>query len=400
MAKYKMLDGNTAAVEAMKMARIQVVSAYPITPQSSIAEYLSEAVANGELDAEYIRVESEHTAMSCAIGAQLTGVRTGTATASVGLALMHEVVGFASGCRVPIVMPVCNRSIGAPWSLWCDHSDAMAERDSGWLQFYCENVQDVYDSIIMAYRIAEHKDVLLPAMVCLDGFFLTHSMQKISIPTQEEIDEFVGPYNVQNLILDSENPMSVCNLTGTCDNEEIRYQQVIGFKNAEKVMDEVFEEFEKKFGRHKCAVEGYCLDDAEEVVVCMGSMAGTAKYTVDLLRAQGRKVGMVKVFSFRPFPAEKLRALLKGIKKIAIIDRSCAFGAEGGPLWLETKAAVGGDAIFRSYVAGIAGRDVHTGIITKVFDDLASAQQSSTSANWIDCDTEHAMTMREVERYV
>lgn len=400
MSTFKMLDGNSAAVEAMKMARIQCISAYPITPQSTIAEKLSECVANGELDAEYIRVESEHTAMSCAIGAQLTGIRTGTATASVGLALMHEVVGFAAGCRVPIVMPVVNRSIGAPWSLWCDHSDSMAERDSGWLQFYCENVQDVFDSILMAYRIAEHKDVLLPAMVCLDGFFLSHSMQKLEIPSQQEVDEFVGPYTVENLKLDPENPMAICNLTGSSDNEEIRYQQAMGFWNAEKVMDEVFAEFEQRFGRKKSAVEGYCLDDAEAVIICMGSMSGTTKYVVDQLRAEGKKVGMIKVFSFRPFPARKLAEMLRGISKVAVIDRSCGFGAQGGPLWVETKAAVGGDTVIRDYVAGLAGRDVHPGTLRNVFEDIMAATENGFAPNWIDCDKENAMTLREVERYV
>ena len=197
MSHYKMLDGNAAAVEAMKMARVKVISAYPITPQSSISEKLSDLVDAGELDAKYIRVESEHTAMSCAVGAQLTGVRAATATSSVGLALMHEILNVASGCRVPIVMPVVNRSLASPWSLWCDHQDSMAERDSGWLQFYCENVQDVFDTLLCAYRIAEDRRVQTPAMVCLDGFFLSHSMQKVLLPEQDEVDGFLGEYITQ-----------------------------------------------------------------------------------------------------------------------------------------------------------------------------------------------------------
>lgn len=400
MIHYKMLDGNSACVEAMKMARVKVISAYPITPQSTIAEKLSELVDSGELDASYIRVESEHTALSCAIGAQLTGVRTATATASVGLALMHEVLNVASGCRVPIVMPVVNRSLASPWSLWCDHQDSMAERDSGWIQLYCENVQDVFDTMLMAYRIGEHPQVLTPVMVCLDGFFLSHSMQKVIVPAQDEVDAFVGDYTVNNLKLDPADPMVINDLTGSNEITEMKYQQAVGFEAARSVMNDVFGEFERRFGRKKSVAEGYRMEDAEAAVVTLGSMSGTAKYVVDTLREQGQKVGAVKVVAFRPFPYRELRELLANVERIAVIDRTTGFGGQGAPLWIETKAALGSGVLIKGYIAGLAGRDVNTETIKRVFEDLMSGDEPADRPVWIDCDTENAMNIREVEKYV
>lgn len=400
MAHYKMLDGNTACVEAMKMARVKVVSAYPITPQSTIAEKLSEVVANGELDASYIRVESEHSAMSCAVGAQLTGIRTATATASVGLALMHEVLNVASGCRVPIVMPVVNRSLASPWSLWCDHQDSMAERDSGWIQLYCENVQDVYDTMLMSYRIAEHPDVLTPVMVCLDGFFLSHSMQKLIVPEQPEVDEFIGEYKVNNLKLDAADPLVIDNLIGSNEITEMKYQQAQGFECAKEVMNAVFDEFYAKFGRKKSMVEGYKTEDAEAVIISLGSMSGTIKYVVDQLRAQGKKVGAVKVVSFRPFPTQELRAAIGDVKKVAVIDRTTGFGGQGAPLWVETKAALNDNVVVKDYIAGLAGRDVHTETVERVFVDILNSLKETDKPVWIDCDTANAMNIREVNKYV
>jgi len=400
MAHYKMLDGNTACVEAMKMSRVKVISAYPITPQSTIAEKLSDLVAKEELDASYIRVESEHSAMSCAIGAQLTGVRTATATASVGLALMHEVLNVASGLRVPIVMPVVNRSLASPWSLWCDHQDSMAERDSGWIQLYCENVQDVYDTMLMSYRIAEHPDVLTPVMVCLDGFFLSHSMQKLVVAEQVEVDEFVGEYTVNNLKLDPADPIVINNLTGSNEITEMKYQQAVGFEKAKKVMQDVFAEFGRKFGRQKSLVEGYRTEDAEAVIISLGSMSGTIKHVVNELREKGYKVGIVKIVSFRPFPAAELKEVIGTIKKVAVIDRTTGFGGQGAPLWMETRAALNQNVLVKNYIAGLAGRDIHTGTIEKVFFDILASEEESEKPIWIDCDTENAMKIREVYKYV
>ena len=398
MACYKMLDGNAAAVEAIAMAKVGVISAYPITPQSSVAEKLSELVDKGTLKANYIRVESEHTAMSAAITAQLTGVRAATATSSVGLALMTEVLGMASGCRVPIVMPVVNRALAAPWSLWCDHQDTMTVRDTGWLQFYCENVQDVFDLTIAAYRIAEDKRVQTPAMVALDGFFLSHSMQKLLIPEQAEIDAFIGPYIPKNLRLDPKDPVIINNLTPSDEMTEMRWQQMMGMKNAETVIDEVFQEFEKTFGRRHSAVESYCMEDAEEAVVSLGSMSGTAKYVIDQLRAQGRKAGALKVVSFRPFPYQKVREALENTRKIAVIDRTAGLGGQGAPLWTETAAAMkdSGKPVI-NYIAGLGGRDISMYTIENIFADLA--ENNGSSPVWIDL-KENAENLRQVEMYV
>ncbi len=398
MSHYKMLDGNAAAVEAMKMARVKVISAYPITPQSSISEKLSDLVDAGELDAKYIRVESEHTAMSCAVGAQLTGVRAATATSSVGLALMHEILNVASGCRVPIVMPVVNRSLASPWSLWCDHQDSMAERDSGWLQFYCENVQDVFDTLLCAYRIAEDRRVQTPAMVCLDGFFLSHSMQKVLLPEQDEVDGFLGEYIPKNAYLNPADPMVINDLTPTDEITEMKFQQAVGFAQAKVVAGEVFADFEKEFGRHKGVVEGYRVEDADAIIITQGSMSGTAKYVVDKLRELGQKVGAVKIVIFRPFPYEALRQACGSVKKVAVLDRTAGLGAQGTPLWLETKAALDGDVDVRSYVGGLAGRDISPMTIQKVFEDLGQ-EAPCDGVNWIDC-KDDPMHLREVPLHV
>ena len=398
MSHYKMLDGNAAAVEAMKMARVKVISAYPITPQSSISEKLSDLVDAGELDAKYIRVESEHTAMSCAVGAQLTGVRAATATSSVGLALMHEILNVASGCRVPIVMPVVNRSLASPWSLWCDHQDSMAERDSGWLQFYCENVQDVFDTLLCAYRIAEDRRVQTPAMVCLDGFFLSHSMQKVLLPEQDEVDGFLGEYTPKNAYLNPADPMVINDLTPTDEITEMKFQQAVGFAQAKVVAGEVFAAFEKEFGRHKEMVEGYRAEDADAIIITQGSMSGTAKYVVDKLRELGQKVGAVKIVMFRPFPYEALRQACGSVKNVAVLDRTAGLGAQGTPLWLETKAALDGDVDVRSYVGVLAGRDISPMTIQKVFEDLGQ-EAPCDGVNWIDC-KDDPMHLREVPLHV
>ncbi|MDV3428097.1 MAG: pyruvate ferredoxin oxidoreductase [Bacillota bacterium] len=397
---YKMLDGNGAAVEAIKMAKVQVVSAYPITPQSTIAEKLSELVASGELKAEYVRVESEHTALSVATAAQLTGVRAATATASQGLALMHEVVGMTSGCRVPIVMPVVNRGLAAPWTLWADHGDSMAERDMGWMQFFCQNVQEVFDLTTMAYRVAEDENVLTPAMVCLDGFFLSHSMQKIDIPEQKLVDEFIGTYVAKNSYLDPQDPMFVCNLTGSDEFTEMRYQQKAAFDNSVKVIEKVQKEFEEKFGRKLNIVEGYKTEDADVVLVALGSMCGTAKYVVNKLREQGKKVGLAKVTVFRPFPFKQLEEILSAKKVIGVFDRSAGLGGQGGPLWSETSAALKKhDCDIRHFVGGLGGRDVTIVTIEKIFNELLEIKEGKREnhTEWIDV-KENAMDIRQVEK--
>jgi pyruvate/2-oxoacid:ferredoxin oxidoreductase alpha subunit len=399
---FKMLDGNSAAVEAMKLARVKVISAYPITPQSSIAEMLAELVAKGELDAEYIRVESEHTAMSAATTAQLTGVRAATATSSVGLALMHEVLGMAAGCRVPLVMSVVNRALVAPWSLWCDHGDAMAERDTGWLQFYAQNVQEILDLMIMAYKVAEHEDVLLPAMVCLDGFFLSHSLQKVNVPDQKLVDDFLGEYKAKNLYLNTEDPMFINDLTSPEEFTEMRYQQKVAFENALKVIENVQKDFYNTFGRKLEIIEKYKIDDADVVLITLGSMSGTAKYTVNQMRKEGKKVGLLKIVTFRPFPYDYIREALKDKKVIGVFDRSAGLGAQGGPVWCEVASALKGlDIDTRQYIGGLGGRDVPQSTIEKIFNELLEIKERKRDKHtiWIDV-KENAMEIRKVLKVV
>lgn len=397
-----MLDGNDAAVEAMKLARVQVISAYPITPQSSISEKLSDLVANGELKAEYIRVESEHTALSVATTAGLTGVRAATATASNGLALMHEVLSMTSGNRVPIVMPVVNRGVAAPWTLWCEHGDSMAQRDTGWLQFYCQNVQEVLDLTLFSYRVAEDERVLTPAMVCMDGFFLSHSLQKVDVPTQDSIDQFIGPYKRKNTYLDPEDPMFCCDLTGSNEFTEMRYQQKVAMEDSIDVIEEIADEFEKRFGRRINIVEGYKTEDAEVLLVALGSMCGTAKYVVNKMRKEGKKVGLVKVVVFRPFPVNQLRQILSGKKVIGVFDRSTGLGGQGGPVWRETCAAMMNEGCdIRNYVGGLGGRDVTTDNIEKIYNELLdiSKGKRETHTEWIDLN-ENPMDLRQVIKNV
>lgn len=395
----RMFDGNGAAVEAIRMARPGVIAAYPITPQSSIAEKLSECVASGLIDAEYIRVESEHSAMSVCVGACLTGVRVATATSSVGLALMHEVCGVTSGCRLPVVMPVVNRSLVAPWSLWCDHQDTMAERDTGWLQFYCATVQEVLDLTLCAYRISEHEEVLTPSMVCLDGFFLSHSMQKVITPTDEEAWDFVGPYVRRNMYIDPTDVMFVNDLCPTSEYTEMRYQQKVGFERAGETAKEVFAEYERRFGRKLHTVESYMLEDAEVAVVTIGSMSGTAKHVVNELRAKGIKAGLLRICMFRPFPADEIRQALAKVPVVGIMDRSAGLGAAQPPVATEVKAALSGEkARLFSFVGGLAGRDISDHSFRDIFAQLMAVSEGRTDRvnTWFDLKGD-PMALREVE---
>ena len=401
MAK-KMLDGNGAAAEALRLTRPKVVAVYPITPQSTISETMAEFVDFGKLDAEYIRVESEHSAMSACVAAGLTGVRTTTATASQGLALMTEVLTMASGLRVPMVMPVVNRGLAAPWTLQCEHGDAMNARDTGWMQFYCQNVQEIFDMILMGVKIAENEKVLLPMMVCFDGFFLSHSMQKLEVPTQEEVDEFVGPYVAKNMYLDPEDPMFCCDLTGPEDFTEMRYQQKVGMDNAQVVAKEVMDEFAAKFGRRMTQVEGYMTEDADAVLVALGSMCGTIKYVVNKMRAEGKKVGLLKITQFRPFPAQLVREALKDIPVVGVFDRSSCMGNYNGPLWNETAGALTRtDVELRHYIGGLGGRDIPAVNVEKMFNELLEIKAGTRTDNteWIDLKND-PMEIRQVTKHV
>ncbi len=399
MSKVKMMDGNGAAVEGLRLLKPGVIAAYPITPQSSVAEHLSELVANGTMKSQYIRVESEHSAMSVCIGAQLTGVRAATATSSVGLALMHEVCGMTSGCRLPLVMPVVNRSLASPWSLWCDHSDTMAERDTGWLQFYAGNVQEVLDLILAACKISETDSVLTPSMVCYDGFFLSHSMQKVFLPDDKEAMDFVGEYVRKNMYLDTADPMFVCNLTPSDTNGEMRYQQKVGFDEAAKVAPKVFGEYSEKFGRELRVLDPFMMDDAEVAVVTIGSMGGTAKYVVKQLREKGIRAGALRIVMFRPFPEDEIRQALKHVKVAGVVDRSSGLGSRTAPVCTEVKAALYQTNVnVQSFIGGIAGRDISNHSFERIFEDLLAVKDGKKAEvrQWFDvCDD--PMSVREVE---
>lgn len=383
--QIRMFDGNGAAVEAIRLVKPGLIAAYPITPQSSIAEHLSDEVAEGRIDAEYIRVESEHSAMSVCIGAQLTGIRAATATSSVGLALMHEVCGVTSGCRIPIVMPVVNRSLVAPWSLWCDHQDTMAERDTGWLQYYAGTVQDILDLYLAAIRISEHEDVLTPSMICLDGFFLSHSMQKVKVPEDADAFDFVGEYVRRNMYLDPQDPMFVNDLTPTDEYTEMRYQQKVGFEEAARVTKEVFEEYNSRFGADLQTVRPYRLEDAEVAVVTIGSMSGTARFVVDQLREKGIKAGSLQIVMFRPFPSEEIKKYLANIPVVGVVDRSAGLGGAVPPVCAEIMAALGKSDIY-SYIGGLAGRDISNHSFEKIFNELIDVKAGKTESyhQWFD----------------
>ena len=326
MAK-EIMTTNRAVAEAVKLAKPQVVPVYPITPQTTISEYLAQFVADGDLDAEYIRVESEHSAISATLGASEAGVRVFTATSSQGLMLMHEILFAAAGMRAPIVMADANRAISAPLNIWNDQQDSIAQRDAGWIQLYVENAQEGFDTILQAYRIAEHEEVMLPVMVCLDGFILTHTVEPVDLLEQAEVDTFLEPYVPKFAYLDPERPMSLGNFADPEYYTEARHDMQVAMDKSMEVIKEVGAEFGEKFGREYGLTESYLCEDAEIILVCMGSMASTVRYVVDNLREKGEKVGLLKIRSYRPFPFEEIDEITKNADKLAVLDKNFSFEA-------------------------------------------------------------------------
>ncbi len=366
--------GNSVVAEAMRQIAPDVVAAYPITPQSSIVEDFSKFVADGKVHTEYVTVESEHSSMSACIGSAAAGARTMTATASQGLALMWEELHIASGMRLPIVMANANRALSAPINIHCDHGDAMGARDAGWVMYFGENAQEAYDNMLMAPRVAEHPDVLLPAMACHDGFITSHSIDRIDLLDDETVSEWVGEYEPENALLDEDKIVSHGNFAGLGGPFfEFKKQQREAMTNAEAVVREVGEEYSKLSGRPFGVIQTDFMDDAELAIVVIGSSAGNARHVARQMREQGVKVGVVKVRVFRPFPANELRAALKDMKAVAVMDRAESFGAEGGPLYMEVKSAMY-DADSRmpivDYIYGLGGADVRLELIEIVVKDL------------------------------
>lgn len=373
------LTGNEAAAEAVRQINPDVVAAYPITPQTELMHSFSTFVANGEVSTELVPVESEHSALSAVLGASAAGARAMTATSSQGLAYMFEVLPIASGLRLPIVMPVVNRALSAPINIHCDHSDSMSCRDTGWLQFYCENPQEVYDSVLMAVRIAEHPDVLLPIMVCFDGFIVSHTMERVKVLEDEEARRFVGEYVPERFLLDLDHPMTVGPLYLPDHYFEHKVQEAKAQIAARQVIAVVAEEFARLTGRYYGELECYRMEDAELAIVLLGSTAGTTKDVVDDLREKGGKVGLVKVRVFRPFPGHELARVLSQVQAVAVLDRAIAFGTAGGQLGGELRAAFYGrerPPLLVNYIYGLGGRDLDPAQIADVFRNLICAIQS------------------------
>ena len=375
MSIRERLSGNEAVATAMKQINPDVVAAFPITPSTEIPQYFSTFVSNGQVDTEFVAVESEHSAMSACIGAEAAGSRAMTATSANGLSLMWEMIYIASSLRLPIVMSLVNRAVSGPLNIHNDHSDAMGVRDSGWIMLFSENNQEAYDNILMAHRIAEHKDVLLPLMVCQDGFITSHSIENIELLEDEKVKEFVGKYNPEHYLLNKKEPIAIGPLDLQNFLFEHKFQQAEAMRNAKKVIAEVAVDFEKLTGRKYNFFEEYKMEDAEYVVVCMNSTAGTAKYTVDSLRSKGIKAGLLKIRMYRPFPAEEIAEALSkdSIKSIAVLDKSDSLNAAGGALFADITSAMYTNkksVPVVNYVYGIGGRDTTSNQIESVFEDL------------------------------
>ncbi|MBE6817441.1 MAG: pyruvate ferredoxin oxidoreductase [Ruminococcaceae bacterium] len=374
MARKDRMSGNEAVAEALRQINPDVMAAFPITPSTEIPQYFSKLVANGKVDSEFIPVESEHSAMSAVIGSESAGARSVTATSSAGMALMWEELYLAASNRLPIVLTLVNRALSGPININCDHSDSMGARDSGWIQIYAENNQEVYDNLCMAYRIGEHKDVKLPVMICQDGFITSHAVENITLNEDDEVKNFVGEYNPEHSLLDPDCPMAVGPYSVTNYYFEAKRAQAEALKNAKQVTLDVAKEYEAMTGRKYGLFEEYRMDDAEYAVVIIGSAAGTTKEAVDKMRDEwGKKVGLIKIRLFRPFPSEEIAKALEGVKAVAIMDRTESYNDACGPLGAEVTTALyraKSDCLTVNYVYGLGGRDVRVKNMIDVYEEL------------------------------
>ena len=384
MSIRERLSGNEATAIAMKQINPDVVAAFPITPSTEIPQYFSTFVSNGEVDTEFVAVESEHSAMSATIGAEAAGARAMTATSANGLSLMWEMIYIASSLRLPIVMALVNRAVSGPLNIHNDHSDAMGVRDAGWIMLFSENNQEAYDNMLMAHRIAEHKDVQLPVMVCQDGFITSHSIENIELENDEEVKKFVGQYKPEHYLLNDKEPIAIGPLDLQAYLFEHKAQQAEAMKNAKKVIKEVAKEFEKWTGRKYEFFEKYKLDDVEIAIVCMNSTAGTTKAVVDELREKGVKAGLLKLRMFRPFPAEEIAEALQGLKAVAILDKADSLNSAGGALFEDVTSAMyvnKKQVPMVNYIYGIGGRDTTTMQIESVYNDLQEIVKTGETGN-------------------
>ena len=378
------LSGNEAAATAMKQINPDVVAAFPITPSTEIPQYFSTFVANGEVDTEFVAVESEHSAMSATIGAEAAGARAMTATSANGLSLMWEMIYIASSLRLPIVMALVNRAVSGPLNIHNDHSDAMGVRDAGWIMLFSENNQEAYDNMLMAHKIAENKNVLLPLMVCQDGFITSHSIENIELESDEEVKKFIGTYKPEHYLLNDKEPIAVGPLDLQAFLFEHKAQQAEAMKNAKQVIKEVSEEFEKWTGRKYEFFEKYMLDDAEIAIVCMNSTAGTTKAVVNKLRENGIKAGLLKIRMYRPFPVDEVAEALSHIKAVAILDKADSLNGAGGALFEDVTSSMyvnKKQVPMVNYVYGIGGRDTTEAQIESVYEDLQKIASSGDIGN-------------------
>lgn len=375
----KALEGDNAVAEAMRQINPDVVAAYPITPQTEIVMTFSEFVSDGLVDTEFIPVESEHAALSACIGAALAGARTQTATCGPGLALMWEMLWIASGWRLPIVMYITNRSFNAPLNILCSHDDSMGSRDACWVQLYAESQQEAYDNALQAIRIAEHPDVLLPVMCCLDGFVLSHTLVPVDVLPDEVVKNWVGNYTPRYSVLDVDHPVTYGAADFTDYYFEHKRPQWEAMENAKKVIEEVGEEYGNLTGRYYRFIDTYQLEDAEIAIVILGATAGVTRVAVDELRKDGVKAGMLKIRCFRPFPAGEVAQALRGKKAVAVLERTGFFGAQGNPVFLEVATALYLERIQThvvNYIFGLGGRDTVPEQICSVFYDLVEIVNS------------------------
>jgi pyruvate ferredoxin oxidoreductase alpha subunit len=381
------IRGNMATAVGAKLCKPGVIPAYPITPSTLFPEKISEFVADGELDSEFITVESEHSAISACIGASAVGARTCTATASQGLALMHEMLFIASGLRLPIVMAIGNRALAAPINIWCDHQDTISQRDTGWLQFYAENNQEALDMMIMAFRISEDKRVLLPSMVGLDAFVLTHTFEAVDVPDQALVDEFLPPYKPTHTAMDPKNPMTLGAFVTPDHYMEFKLTQDMAMNDSRDVIDEVFSEYKQKFGREYKKMVPYKTEDADIVLITMGAISGTSRVAINELREKmGKKVGVIKLSVMRPFPKDELIELTKNAKVIAVVERDISFGF-GGAVFGEVAAQFVNRPerpLITDYIVGLGGRDV----TIKDFHEIVRKAEATLEAGEVTKQTE------------
>ena len=366
------LSGNEAFAYGIRLARPQVISAYPITPQTIVVEKLSEMVEDGSLKSEFIHVESEHSALSCAIGASSVGARAFTATSSQGLLYMAECLTYASGGRFPIVMMNANRSTALPWNIYGDQRDSLSQLDCGWIQAYAENAQEALDLALMSYYIAEHKAVSTPFMANLDGFVLTHTYEVVDVPTAEQADTFLPKFETENK-LDLNNPRNLAFSAGPEHNTAFKYKEHIGLLNAKKAVDEAEEKFAEIFGRRYTGLtESYRTEDADFVLITLGSIAGLVRETVDRLREKGKKVGLLRIRYMRPFPNDEIAAAVKNAKAAAVLEKDISFGNEG-TVYTNVNSALHKANVnvpTSNYIGGLGGKNISADDIEKIFDEL------------------------------